>query len=123
MQKSKDDRLRELRKLICAHDEKYYRDTNPSISDQEYDRLKKELDHLEVELDPLGLFKSEPVSPGKEKENLPEVGDDRLDSFVSHKHLLPMLSLDNTYDDAVFFFNDTATTEIYTLSLHDALPI
>src|ERR1051325_1418821 len=25
--------------------------------------------------------------------------------------------------DAVFFFNDTATTEIYTLSLHDALPI
>ena len=23
----------------------------------------------------------------------------------------------------VFFFNDTATTEIYTLSLHDALPI
>src|SRR3712207_6425097 len=26
-----------------------------------------------------------------------------------------------SYD--VFFFNDTATTEIYTLSLHDALPI
>src|SRR3712207_7280204 len=25
--------------------------------------------------------------------------------------------------DGVFFFNDTATTEIYTLSLHDALPI
>ena len=25
--------------------------------------------------------------------------------------------------DAYFFFNDTATTEIYTLSLHDALPI
>src|SRR3990172_2176490 len=25
--------------------------------------------------------------------------------------------------NAVFFFNDTATTEIYTLSLHDALPI
>src|SRR3712207_6949792 len=29
-----------------------------------------------------------------------------------------MLSMFN-----VFFFNDTATTEIYTLSLHDALPI
>src|SRR5688572_32954063 len=30
------------------------------------------------------------------------------------------------YDDhasTVFFFNDTAPTEIYTLSLHDALPI
>src|SRR3712207_8725240 len=25
--------------------------------------------------------------------------------------------------DVFFFFNDTATTEIYTLSLHDALPI
>src|SRR2546427_10404075 len=29
-----------------------------------------------------------------------------------------------TFLDALFFFfNDTATTEIYTLSLHDALPI
>src|SRR2546430_14316372 len=27
------------------------------------------------------------------------------------------------YDFFFFFFNDTATTEIYTLSLHDALPI
>src|SRR3712207_9330257 len=27
------------------------------------------------------------------------------------------------YYDIFFFFNDTATTEIYTLSLHDALPI
>src|SRR3989442_13321123 len=26
-------------------------------------------------------------------------------------------------DISTFFFNDTATTEIYTLSLHDALPI
>src|SRR5258707_9785458 len=31
-----------------------------------------------------------------------------------HSHLLSIL---------FFFFNDTATTEIYTLSLHDALPI
>src|SRR3712207_8517338 len=30
-----------------------------------------------------------------------------------------MTALNNYY----FFFNDTATTEIYTLSLHDALPI
>src|SRR3989442_15076205 len=28
-----------------------------------------------------------------------------------------------TYSFFFFFFNDTATTEIYTLSLHDALPI
>src|SRR3712207_8022288 len=28
-----------------------------------------------------------------------------------------------SYSDLLFFFNDTASTEIYTLSLHDALPI
>src|SRR5699024_12736265 len=33
-------------------------------------------------------------------------------------HLLSMLTLFH-----IFFFNDTSTTEIYTLSLHDALPI
>src|SRR3712207_9552248 len=31
--------------------------------------------------------------------------------------------LRQAYDHLSFFFNDTATTEIYTLSLHDALPI
>ena len=31
--------------------------------------------------------------------------------------------LANLLDQKVIFFNDTATTEIYTLSLHDALPI
>src|SRR2546425_10694048 len=30
---------------------------------------------------------------------------------------------DTSSDSFFFFFNDTATTEIYTLSLHDALPI
>src|SRR2546426_11517209 len=38
-----------------------------------------------------------------------------------------MISWDELYHRRsfiyVFFFNDTATTEIYTLSLHDALPI
>ena len=29
----------------------------------------------------------------------------------------------SVYSVVFFFFNDTATTEIYTLSLHDALPI
>src|SRR6266536_5615155 len=29
----------------------------------------------------------------------------------------------HSYISSFFFFNDTATTEIYTLSLHDALPI
>src|SRR2546425_4668883 len=38
---------------------------------------------------------------------------DFLCHYMMHRHVL--LSF--------FFFNDTATTEIYTLSLHDALPI
>src|SRR5437764_4803577 len=33
------------------------------------------------------------------------------------------VSLLQYYCHSFFFFNDTATTEIYTLSLHDALPI
>src|SRR2546429_3150797 len=35
----------------------------------------------------------------------------------------PDASLDRSRSSFFFFFNDTATTEIYTLSLHDALPI
>src|SRR2546430_16918150 len=35
----------------------------------------------------------------------------------------PMLSIYSLTYLLFFFFNDTATTEIYTLSLHDALPI
>src|SRR5258708_27664173 len=34
-----------------------------------------------------------------------------------------LFAADSTRDIRFFFFNDTATTEIYTLSLHDALPI
>src|SRR4029434_11359112 len=37
--------------------------------------------------------------------------------------LLPRATLYSSLALFVFFFNDTATTEIYTLSLHDALPI
>ena len=36
---------------------------------------------------------------------------------------LDVLSVLLIYIYIYFFFNDTATTEIYTLSLHDALPI
>src|SRR5258705_11976119 len=35
----------------------------------------------------------------------------------------PLLSTHSYLSSFFFFFNDTATTEIYTLSLHDALPI
>ena len=38
-------------------------------------------------------------------------------SCILHKYVVVGIMV------IVFFFNDTATTEIYTLSLHDALPI
>src|SRR5271163_5101507 len=37
--------------------------------------------------------------------------------------LVVSLSSFESFSPLFFFFNDTATTEIYTLSLHDALPI
>src|SRR5439155_21933657 len=40
--------------------------------------------------------------------------------LVDRLHLRTLLS---SHHFIFFFFNDTATTEIYTLSLHDALPI
>src|SRR5947207_14547969 len=41
----------------------------------------------------------------------------------STTYLFIIQSLYFIYPFFFFFFNDTATTEIYTLSLHDALPI
>src|SRR6266571_7499431 len=38
-------------------------------------------------------------------------------------HMLIRVIESNFGKHSLFFFNDTATTEIYTLSLHDALPI
>src|SRR5258707_15869451 len=49
--------------------------------------------------------------------------------FATFRHKLTILSKTDALDEEkwlnmlFFFFNDTATTEIYTLSLHDALPI
>src|SRR2546427_16408 len=48
-------------------------------------------------------------------------------SSIRDKDMLDRLVCDvqyiTTHHIYFFFFNDTATTEIYTLSLHDALPI
>src|SRR6478672_12705338 len=43
-------------------------------------------------------------------------------SDVGRRHTSPRKGR-AMYSCGLFFFNDTATTEIYTLSLHDALPI
>mgnify|MGYP000935295301 CR=1 FL=1 len=46
-----------------------------------------------------------------------------LDTIVIEKNGISGGQVLNTWEVDNFFFNDTATTEIYTLSLHDALPI
>src|SRR2546430_14034732 len=52
-------------------------------------------------------------------EDYGNVGLERHTTFVARS-----IAVDAQQRDlAFFFFNDTATTEIYTLSLHDALPI
>src|SRR5215208_8446350 len=46
--------------------------------------------------------------------------------MIMHQYILVVCSVEcfiRVFSVFFFFFNDTATTEIYTLSLHDALPI
>lgn len=109
--KEKSQRLEELRAEIQHHDELYYRQTQPEISDQQYDQKKRELDNLQAELDPLGLFAA--TEQGEEQDAKPDVGDDRLEAFTSHRHLQPMLSLDNTYDEKEFFEFDQRLQRIF----------
>src|SRR5882762_3521509 len=44
-------------------------------------------------------------------------------SLLNHSATILLVGALCVRDRFSFFFNDTATTEIYTLSLHDALPI
>src|SRR5579885_3191375 len=47
----------------------------------------------------------------------------RVIAMLKNKSILSQYGVDSEALVGFFFFNDTATTEIYTLSLHDALPI
>ncbi|MDA7680668.1 NAD-dependent DNA ligase LigA, partial [bacterium] len=80
-------RHQSLSKLVAEHEHAYYVLANPSVSDQEYDRLYKELVDLETEFPDLQT----PSSPTQ------RVGGEPLDGFKSVRHAVPMMSLDNTY--------------------------
>ena len=60
-------RLRELGNLVRNHNELYYRKAKPVISDQQYDSLKREMEKLQSEIDPLGLFQSTESSTENEE--------------------------------------------------------
>jgi len=87
MAKSDKNRIRELRREIARHDRLYYIDSQPEISDRQYDRLYHELIELERKHPEL----HDPASPTQ------RVGGEPIDVFRTAAHEVPMMSIDNTY--------------------------
>ena len=85
-------RIAALRSEVATHDERYFRQSQPEISDREYDRLKRELADLEAR------FPAASKAAGVDSPTA-RVGDDRSDGFATVRHRLPMQSLDNTYSE------------------------
>lgn len=81
-----EERIRVLRAEIAYHDELYFKQAAPEITDAAYDRLKRELRELEAS------YPQFATAPGG-------VGDDRTGAFVQADHAVPMLSLDKAYDE------------------------
>lgn len=80
-----------LRDEIRRHDDLYYNKAAPEISDADYDALKRELRELEARHPEWAA----PDSPTQ------RAGVDARDPFFAPgRHRAPMLSLDNTYDEA-----------------------
>lgn len=77
-----------LRAEIARHDELYYREAAPEISDRDYDALVRALSELETAHPELAA----PDSPTR------RVGDDSDARFPSLPHSRPMISLQNSYD-------------------------
>ena len=78
-----------LRAEIRRHDRLYYVEAAPAISDHDYDLLYQELKDLEQAWPELVT----PDSPTR------RVAGEPLAAFSTRPHALPMLSLDNTYDE------------------------
>jgi len=85
--KQADDEIKKLREQINYHNHKYYVENNPVISDYEYDQLLKKLEKLESE-------NPELITPDSPTQR---VGEKPLDEFETVEHIVPMLSLANTY--------------------------
>ena len=82
-------RITALRSEVARHADLYYRQAHSEISDQDYDRLLRELSDLEAQF-PEFAAKDSPVV---------RVGDDRLEGFATYRHRQAMQSLDNTYSE------------------------
>jgi DNA ligase (NAD+) len=84
------DEYEALAREIQAHDRRYYVDNDPSIADGEYDKIYKRLQAAEAEHADWVVD----WSPTR------RVGSDLTSGFPKIERKTPMLSLDNTYDEA-----------------------
>lgn len=82
------NQLNELRNVLRFHEYRYYVISDPLIADAEYDQLYKQLEKLETEHPELVT----PDSPTQ------RVGLGLSKSFPTVQHLVPMLSLENSYN-------------------------
>lgn len=89
MVQSIKDRIQQLQDKIRRHDVLYYVHNAPEISDREYDKLFDELKQLEVEHPDLIM----PDSPTQ------RVSERPIEGFETVAHIMPMLSIDNTYNE------------------------
>ena len=89
MLESPRDQILKLRALIKRYEDKYRKEHAPEISDFEFDKLLDQLADLEREF---------PMFAGPDL----GIGDDKSEGFQQADHKAPMLSLDNTYDEADF---------------------
>jgi DNA ligase (NAD+) len=83
------ERIFELRQQIRHHEEQYYIHTAPEVSDEEFDKLLHELERLEADNPDLVTFDS-PTQ---------RVGGRLVEGFATVEHKVPMLSLDNAYNE------------------------
>ena len=101
MAKTVEIKIKELRDQINQYDYNYYILAEPSISDEQYDKLVKELEKLETENPSLIT----PDSPTQ------RVGKDLTKEFKPVEHKIPMLSLANTYNEQDLFDFDRRVKE------------
>ncbi len=94
-----------LEELVRFHEYRYYVLNDPLISDFEYDQLYKLLESIEKKYPE----SSSPLSPTR------RVSSDLTDDFSSVKHLIPMLSLDNSYDAGDLIKFDTQVKKLTEL--------
>jgi DNA ligase (NAD+) len=87
--RDRDRRIRELRDRIEHHSYRYYTLDNPEIDDAEFDRLMQQLRALEAEHPDLVT----PDSPTQ------RVGGFASREFAPVVHALPMLSLENAFEE------------------------